>query len=72
MPAAKTFYAMESLGLTQQLNDKLYQAIHRDKIDLSKETTLFAWIEKQGIERGKFVNAYHSFTVRIRPTAQHN
>lgn len=64
MPAAKTFYAMESLGLTRQLNDKLYQAIHRDKIDLSKEPTLFAWIEKQGIERGKFVNAYNSFTVQ--------
>lgn len=64
MPAAKTFYAMESLGLTRQLNDRLYQAIHRDKIDLSKEPTLFAWIEKQGIERGKFVNAYNSFTVQ--------
>lgn len=64
MPAAKTFYAMESLGLTKQLNDKLYQAIHRDKIDLSKEPTLFAWIEKQGIERSKFVNAYNSFTVQ--------
>src|SRR5690606_30487807 len=51
MPAAKTFYAIESLGLTKQLNDKLYQAIHRDKINLSKEPTLFAWIEKQGIER---------------------
>ncbi|MDT8363279.1 MAG: thiol:disulfide interchange protein DsbA/DsbL [Nitrosomonas sp.] len=64
MPAAKTFYAMESLDLTKQLNDKLYHAIHRDKIDLSKEPTLFAWIEKQGIERSKFVNAYNSFTVQ--------
>ncbi len=64
MPAAKTFYAIESLGLTGQLNDKLYQAIHRDKIDLSKEPTLFSWIEKQGIDRSKFVNAYNSFTVQ--------
>lgn len=64
IPAAKTFYALESLGLTRELNDKIYQAIHRDKIDLSKETTLFAWIEKQGIERDKFVNAYNSFTVQ--------
>lgn len=64
MPAAKTFYAMESLGITPKLHEKIYHAIHRDKIDLSKEKVLFDWIEKQGIERDKFVNAYNSFTVQ--------
>lgn len=63
-PAAKTFYAMEVLGVTKELHDKIYKAIHRDKIDLSKETVLFDWIEKQGIEREKFINAYNSFSVQ--------
>lgn len=63
-PAAKTFYAMEVMGLTKTLHDKIYKAIHRDKIDLANEATLFNWIEKQGIERDKFVNAYNSFSVQ--------
>jgi thiol:disulfide interchange protein DsbA len=42
----------------------VYKAIHRDKIDLSKEAILFDWIEKQGIEREKFINAYNSFSVQ--------
>jgi len=61
---AKTFYAMESLGLTQTLHDKVYHAIHREKTDLSKESVLFDWIEKQGVDRDKFVGAYNSFTVQ--------
>ncbi|MCW5599124.1 thiol:disulfide interchange protein DsbA/DsbL [Nitrosomonas sp.] len=63
-PAAKTFYAMEVMGLTKTLHDKVYKAIHRDKIDLANEATLFNWIEKQGIDRDKFVNAYNSFSVQ--------
>jgi thiol:disulfide interchange protein DsbA len=63
-PAAKTFYAMESLGITQQLHEKLYHAIHRDKIDLSKDNVLFDWIERQGIKRDQFINAYNSFSVQ--------
>ncbi|HRN81586.1 thiol:disulfide interchange protein DsbA/DsbL [Nitrosomonas europaea] len=64
VPGAKTFYAMESLGLTQTLHDKVYHAIHREKTDLSKEATLFDWIGKQGVDRDKFIGAYNSFTVQ--------
>lgn len=64
VPAAKTFYALESLGLTQALHDRIYHAVHREKIDLSKESTLFDWIGKQGVDRDKFISAYNSFTVQ--------
>lgn len=63
-PGAKTFYAMEVLDIFNELHDKVYNAIHRDKIDLSKEALLFDWIEKQGIQREKFINAYNSFSVQ--------
>lgn len=63
-PAARTFYAIESLGLGEVLHDKIYHAVHRDKINLSQEGTLFSWIAKQGVERDQFVGAYNSFTVQ--------
>ncbi len=64
VPGAKTFYTMESLGLTQTLHDKVYHAIHGEKTDLSKEVVLFDWVGKQGIDRDRFVSAYNSFTVQ--------
>lgn len=62
--AAKIFYAIEAIGKTDVLHDKIYDAIHRDKIDLNQESILFDWIEKQGIDRKKFEDTYRSFAVQ--------
>ena len=63
-PAAKTFYALEALGEKDRLHDKVYDAIHRNGIDLGKEDVLFDWIAKQGIDRQKFIDVYNSFSVQ--------
>lgn len=63
-PGAKTFYTLEALGEKDRLHDKVYDAIHRDKIDLSKEEVLFDWVAKQGIDRQKFIDVYNSFSVQ--------
>tara|TARA_Y100001936_G_scaffold252786_1_gene314102 strand:+ start:3287 stop:3937 length:651 start_codon:yes stop_codon:yes gene_type:complete len=63
IPGAKTFYTLEVLGKINELHDKIYKAIHVDKIDLAKEETLFNWIEQQGIDRKKFINIYNSFSI---------
>ncbi|MBS0484080.1 MAG: thiol:disulfide interchange protein DsbA/DsbL [Proteobacteria bacterium] len=64
VPAAKIFYAIEALGIAGSLHDKIYDAIHRDKIDPNNESVLFDWVEKQGIDRKKFENTYQSFAVQ--------
>lgn len=64
IPGAKTFYALEALGEREKLHDKVYDAIHRDKIDLAKDEVLFDWIAKQGLDRQKFIDAYNSFSVQ--------
>lgn len=63
-PGAKIFYTLESMGLTQPLHDRVYNAIHREKINLSKDAILFDWIERQGISRDEFISVYNSFTVQ--------
>lgn len=64
VPGATTFYALDALGEKDKLHDKVYDAIHRDKIDLSKDEVLFDWVAKQGIDRQKFIDAYNSFSVQ--------
>ena len=64
IPGVKTFYALEALGEKDRLHDKIYEAIHLDKIDLTKDEVLFDWVAKQGIDRQKFIDAYNSFSVQ--------
>ncbi|MDR4516483.1 MAG: thiol:disulfide interchange protein DsbA/DsbL [Nitrosomonas sp.] len=64
IPGAKTYYTIETLGEIETLHDKIYEAIHRDKINLSDESILFSWIEKQGGDKEKFANVYNSFTTQ--------
>jgi thiol:disulfide interchange protein DsbA len=63
-PGAKIYYTLETMGGMDDLHDKIYDAIHRDKINLNDEATLFGWLEKQGVDRDKFVKIYHSFTMQ--------
>jgi thiol:disulfide interchange protein DsbA len=65
---AKIFYTLEAMGMTHALHDKIYDALHRDKIDLNDETALFDWIEKQGVDRKKFESTYNSFGVQNQVT----
>lgn len=72
IPGAKTFYALEALGERDRLHDKVYDAIHRDKIDLTKDEVLFDWVAKQGIDRQKFIDAYNSFSVQTQVSRSAN
>jgi thiol:disulfide interchange protein DsbA len=62
-PLARAYYALESLDLVDKLHDKLFDAIHVEGKDLNSEGALFAWVESQGVNRAKFVDAYRSFSV---------
>jgi thiol:disulfide interchange protein DsbA len=54
---------LEILDERDKFHDKIYDAIHIKKINLTKEELVFDWITRQGIDRKKFVNIYNSFTV---------
>ena len=64
-PATKTFYTLEILGDKNNLHDKIYDAIHIEKIDLSNEEILFSWIEKQG-DRSEKIYKYLQLFFRCK------
>jgi thiol:disulfide interchange protein DsbA len=65
-PGAKIFYALQDVGALDRLHDKVFDAYHAQNINLNDEATLFAWIEKQGVNRAKFEAAYKSFSTQTR------
>lgn len=60
---AKIFYTAEAMGMLDKLHPALFNAVHVQRIDLSKEKTLLEWVAKQGVDSQKFATMYASFSV---------
>jgi len=62
-PMARTFYALEALGMREKLHDDLFQAWNVFGTDLSDEAKISDFVAKRGVDRAKFDAAYNSFTL---------
>jgi protein dithiol oxidoreductase (disulfide-forming) len=65
MPMAKTYYALEALGLVDKLHAKLFDAIHKERAFMpNDEKAAMEWVIKQsGLDRKKVEDAFNSFSV---------
>jgi thiol:disulfide interchange protein DsbA len=63
-PMAKAFYAMETLGVSEKLHSKLFEAIHKTKtLKPSDEAGAIAWLTKEsGMDQKKVADAFNSFS----------
>ena len=64
VPQQKLYYALQGMGKVDELHARVFRAIHVEKINLSKEDAIMAWMAKQpGIDMAKFKEMYASFNV---------
>ena len=68
----RAYYVLEALGKVEELQSKLFAAIHVEKQTLEKQDALVAWAEKNGIPAVKFNELFNSFSVvsKARRAAQ--
>ena len=59
----RAFYAFQSLGVLSKVHEAFFNAIHRDHQMLNDEASIADFAAKHGVDRRKFVDAYHSFLV---------
>lgn len=64
-PMAKTFYALETLGIAEKLHTPLFEAIHKQKtLNPTDEKGAIEWVTKQsGLDKLKVEQAFKSFTI---------
>jgi len=64
-PMAKAFYAMETLGVSEKLHTKLFDAIHKTKtLNPTDEKAAIDWMTAQsGMDKIKVEQAFKSFTM---------
>jgi thiol:disulfide interchange protein DsbA len=68
---ARTYYAIEAMGLVDKLHHDVFTAIHEQRsLDpkqlLRDPKPLFDWVAGKGVDRQKFVDAYNSFAINGR------
>ena len=59
----KIYYALEGMGKVEEMQARVFRAIHVEREKLVKDDDIFAWMGKQGLDVAKFKEMYHSFTV---------
>ena len=71
-PQQRLYYVLESMGKVEEMQIKVFKAIHLERQPLTNSEQITAWAEKQGINQAKFVEAYNSFPVvtRVRKATQ--
>jgi thiol:disulfide interchange protein DsbA len=66
VPAAQAFYALSAMNKVPAIDDAFFGAIHRQRLGLTDEAGIAAWIAKQGIDRAEFEKMYRSFSVGLQ------
>jgi thiol:disulfide interchange protein DsbA len=65
-PQQRLFYALEAMNKVGELHKKVFQAIHVEHQDLKTQEKIVAWVEKQGIDKLKFLEQYNSFSTSTK------
>ena len=65
-PQQKLYYALEALGKLDPVHRLVFDAIHTGHLKLDKEDAIVDFVEKQGIDRKKFLDAFNSFSVQSK------
>lgn len=64
---AQAYYAAEALDVTEQIHEPMFNAIHRDGIDVLDPDVLSAlFVENAGVDPAEFAKVYRSFGVRSK------
>lgn len=63
VPQQRLYYALESMGLVEQLHARVFAAIHRERQNLSQGPAIADWVARQGVDRASFAEQFDSFSV---------
>ncbi|MGZ3238613.1 MAG: thiol:disulfide interchange protein DsbA/DsbL [Burkholderiaceae bacterium] len=66
IPEQRLYYALEAMGKSEELQSKIFHAIHLEHQRLDNPTAIADFVAKQGIDKQKFMDLYNSFGVETK------
>jgi thiol:disulfide interchange protein DsbA len=65
-PLQRLYFALETMNLVEQLHSKVFAAFHQEKLRLLDDTSITAWVGKQGGDMTAFNAAFKGFSAAGR------
>lgn len=62
----RIYYALESLGLLDNMHRKVFYAVHSDRMQLEQRDEITRFMTKNGVDAVKFMAAFDSFSVQTK------
>jgi thiol:disulfide interchange protein DsbA len=66
VPQQRLFYTLEALGVVEQYHDKVFAAMHQQRLPLASDEQVFDWATRAGLPRARFIDTYRSYGVQAR------
>jgi thiol:disulfide interchange protein DsbA len=63
---AKMYYTLEAMGKLDDMHGKVFDAIHRDRVNLGAPKVRDEWLAKNGVDPAKYAEVEKSFTVATK------
>jgi thiol:disulfide interchange protein DsbA len=61
---ARLYYTLDAMGKVDEFQPKIFEAIHKQRINMTGDAGILAWVEKQpGLDSKKFNELFKSFSV---------
>ena len=62
-PHAQIFHTLQAMGLVDKLHQKVFDAIHKDNINLANQKSRDEWLARNGVDPAKYAEMEKSFSV---------
>ena len=62
-PHARIFYTLQAMGLVEKLHQKVFDAIHKENVNLSNPKVRDEWLARNGVDPAKYAEMEKSFSV---------
>ena len=64
--ASRVYYTLEAMNLLEQNHQKVFDAFHKEKLNLGQKAKRDEWLAKNGIDPAKYAETEKSFTVATK------
>jgi thiol:disulfide interchange protein DsbA len=65
-PHQQLFYTVEAMGRSADLDEKIFAALHIERLALDRPDRMAEFLARHGVDRKQFLDTFESFTVKTR------
>jgi len=66
VPYQKLFYALEAMGVSNDIHPKVFKAVHEQRLGLDNDAAIAAFATAIGVDRAKLADAMKGFSMSLK------